>query len=199
MLNPTMRVSTAPDAGGADSGTTPRDGFGSRAFILGGIGKSSYVESDLGTAKREATELNTKVAPLERAASADAPYTINVRKELKPSTAHVATFFAVQEWEGHVTAIGDETFSARLVDVNADGDAESEEADLPLSDLSPDERLHLRCGAIFRWTIGYEIMRSRQRKRTSQIIFRQLPRWTVQEVEAARAAGSARAARIRGE
>jgi hypothetical protein len=112
--------------------------------------------------------------------------------------ARMATYHAIQEWEGYVEDIGDDVFAARLVDLTSQA-APEERAELPLADLTLEQRSELRTGAVFRFTIGYEKTPGGQRKRVSQIIFRQLPRWTQRELEDARAAGKARAHALRWE
>ena len=94
-----------------------------------------------------------------------------------------STFTPLQEWEGYVTEIGDETFTARLIDLTADSEQEEEEADFLILDLSDTDRQLLRPGAIFRWAIGYSIKRSGSKKRISSIVFRRLPAWTDREIK----------------
>jgi hypothetical protein len=112
---------------------------------------------------------------------------------------YIVSFRALQEWEGYVIAINGDTFTARLVDITAGDQAEGEDVSLPLADLTPEEQASVVVGSVLRWVIGYQITQSGQRKRASQIIFRQLPRWTRQELDNAAAEGRKRAARIRWE
>lgn len=102
------------------------------------------------------------------------------------------TYHALQEWEGHVLEIGDETFDVAIADITAGAAAPLLTTTLPLSDLTEDEKRALRSGSIFRWTIGYERTPAGQRKRVSRIIFRQLPRWTDTEIRAAKEAAASR-------
>lgn len=89
-------------------------------------------------------------------------------------------FQALQEWEGYVLSVGETTFSARLLDLTGGDEVEKEEADLLIQDLKDDDRDLLVPDAIFRWSIGYLFIGGSKR-RTSQIIFRRLPRWTDEE------------------
>jgi hypothetical protein len=91
----------------------------------------------------------------------------------------------IQEWEGYVTDIGGETFTARLTDVTAGDDVAAEEAEFPLEDVADGDRSLLKPGAVFRWTIGYLKAPTGNKKRVSQIVFRRLPQWTNRELEAA--------------
>ena len=95
------------------------------------------------------------------------------------------TFVALQEWEGHVVDIREDTFSARLVDVTAGGDLDTEEADFLVSDVEEMDHDLLKLGAIFRWTIGY-IRHGGTKIRASQVVFRRLPQWRIQELDEAR-------------
>lgn len=93
----------------------------------------------------------------------------------------------LQEWEGYVTEIGESTFAARLVDVTAGARTEEEVADFLISDLSDDDLLLLKEGAVFRWVIGYQRRRSGQKLRASQVVFRRLPAWTNRDIKDAQA------------
>lgn len=84
----------------------------------------------------------------------------------------------IQEWEGCVTEIGVDHFKARLTDLSANDETESELGEFPISDLSDDDRELLREGAILRWVIGYQVLRGGTRQRISQVVFRRLPAWT---------------------
>jgi len=97
-----------------------------------------------------------------------------------PSTAPAPTLSleALQEWEGYVTAIGDEIFRGRLIDLTAGRKIEEEEADFPICDLSDDDRELLEMGAVFRWIIGYQRAKGGTKRRVSQVTFRRLPAWT---------------------
>ena len=86
-----------------------------------------------------------------------------------------ATFYALQEWEGYVVAIGSTDFMARLVDLTGGSSYEEDEATIPLAEVSPDDITKMRQGSIFRWVIGYERSVSGTRRRVSQIVFRDLP------------------------
>ena len=122
---------------------------------------------------------------------------------LPPSTVsapRMATFHALQEWEGYVVSIEDDAFVARLVDMTAGLSYESEEATIPLQELSDHDAANLKIGGIFRWVIGYERSPEGTRKRVSQIVFRDPPRMTEGDLQASRqwAYGMVRALRTYG-
>ena len=92
------------------------------------------------------------------------------------------SFHALQEWEGYVLEEGEEEFTARLLDLTGGSMQEAEEAAIPLAEISEDDCRRLRPGSIFRWVIGYERSRSGTKRRVSQIVFRDLPATTGQDM-----------------
>ncbi len=99
---------------------------------------------------------------------------------------HTNTLHALQEWEGYVVEIGDEEFVARLIDLTAGHSHETEEADIPLAELSEDDIRRMKVGSIFRWVIGYERSPGGSKKRVSRIVFRDLPKVTESDLRRAR-------------
>lgn len=90
------------------------------------------------------------------------------------------SFVAEQEWEGYVTEIAGEEFSAHLLDLTSAG--VEEEATFSIDDVSNIHRNLLKEGAIFRWSIGYERSKGGTKKRVSSIVFRRLPAWTKRDI-----------------
>ncbi len=110
---------------------------------------------------------------------------VNAPPSVAPASRR-ATLHALQEWEGYVLeTIGDD-FVARLVDLTGGSSHEEEEAIIPLAEISDDDAAKLHVGAIFRWVIGYERAPSGTKKRVSQIVFRDLPRVTEQDLQQGR-------------
>ena len=62
---------------------------------------------------------------------------------------------AMQEWEGVVTEVHDDTVYADLIDITAGRRKADEAAEIPIGEFDKDDRLKLRRGIIFRWAIGY--------------------------------------------
>ncbi len=91
----------------------------------------------------------------------------------------------VQEWEGVVTGIGEDTFAAELADLTNLQFSKTEAADLPIEDLADDDRKLLKEGAIFRWIIGYR-ENPGNKERSSRIVFRRLPVWTEDDLTSSR-------------
>ena len=89
-----------------------------------------------------------------------------------------STLHPIQEWEGYVVEIGEMEFSARLMDLTAGHSYETEEAVIPLDEISDDDHAKIREGSIFRWVIGHERFKTGTKRRVSQIVFRDLPAMT---------------------
>ncbi len=92
-----------------------------------------------------------------------------------------ATLHALQEWEGHVVEMGDNKFVAHLTDLTAGHSHASEEATIPMAEVSGYDRHRMAVGGIFRWVIGYEQSVEGTRTRVSRIVFRDLPRMTASD------------------
>ena len=89
----------------------------------------------------------------------------------------------LQEWDGTVTEIGDDEFTAELRDLTDPTNCR-EEATFEFSTVSPDDRALLTLGAVFRWRIGYQTAASGQRRRVSQLRFIRTPTWDAPAVQA---------------
>ena len=96
----------------------------------------------------------------------------------------VIPFVPLQEWEGYVQSVGDDEFTASLLDLTNNSKAEDEEADFPIDDLTEDDKGLLKPGAVFRWLIGYRSIGG-TKERISRIVFRRLPQWTKRDLQAA--------------
>jgi hypothetical protein len=97
-----------------------------------------------------------------------------------------STFAPLQEWEGYVREIGSDSITADLVDVTANTKNITDQAEIPFEELSDADRQKLRIGSIFRWSIGYQRTTSGTKMRVSNIVFRELPRWTQKDIREAR-------------
>ena len=126
---------------------------------------------------RDMFAANTLDSPLLSPNSAVVGPVVSFPPTAKPAPRR-ATLHALQEWEGHVVDIGDDEFVARLVDLTAGRTHESEEAIIPMAEISERDASGMIVGSIFRWVIGYERSPEGTRKRVSQIVFRDLPRVT---------------------
>ena len=93
-------------------------------------------------------------------------------------------FVAMQEWEGYVTEIGENTFTAILVDLTQKENEPTEEADFEMDEISNNDRKLLKIGSVFRWAIGYNTAGSTKMK-SSFVVFRNLPAFSKKELDAA--------------
>jgi hypothetical protein len=87
-------------------------------------------------------------------------------------------FLVLQDWEGVVDSIGPETFTARLRDRTNKETYASEIAELPIADVSDDDRELFQPGAIFYMTVGRVTRASGRQDRVGRLVFRRLPAWT---------------------
>lgn len=87
-------------------------------------------------------------------------------------------FLVLQDWEGAVDSIGPETFTARLRDRTNKETYASEIAELPIADVSDDDRELLQPRAVFYMTIGRVTRASGRQDRVGRLVFRRLPAWT---------------------
>ncbi|MBN2497433.1 MAG: hypothetical protein JXR96_22770 [Deltaproteobacteria bacterium] len=94
-------------------------------------------------------------------------------------------FDVLQQYEGVVLSAGRDTFWARLTNTTCP-EADEEEGEFPLEEVSEDDRWLVKPGAIFYWYIGYHDSADRQRKRQSIIRFRRLPAYTSEDISRAR-------------
>jgi len=90
---------------------------------------------------------------------------------------------SLQKWEGYVTKISKDSILVRLIDLT-EGRPE-EEAEIPLEEISEEDKDLIREGAVFYWNIGYKDSKSGQRTRVSIIRFQRLPKWRKKEKDVA--------------
>jgi len=94
-----------------------------------------------------------------------------------------SVFLPLQEWEGVVTRILDDSFTALMADLSDRERGLQDEAEFPLSDVESDANPLLKVGSIFRWSVGYVVVDG-TRHRSSRVVFRRLPGWTKRDIEA---------------
>ena len=88
----------------------------------------------------------------------------------------------LQQWEGTVTEIGDESFVARLRDLTVLKHPE-ERAEFSVSEVHENDLPLLRVGSVFYWAVGRRHQANGQRLVTSELRFRRLPQWTQADLE----------------
>ena len=105
------------------------------------------------------------------------------------------SFRVLQAWEGVVTALGEDSFAVRLVDLV--GNMPDEEADVSFDEVSDDERELVNVGAVFLLHVGYATSEGGQRSRVAILRIRRLPVWTETELSSASKAAQQQADSIR--
>jgi hypothetical protein len=98
------------------------------------------------------------------------------------SWSRTSTFYALQEWEGYVDSVDGDQVIVRLVDLTAGERFASQKTSIPLEEFNDDDFLKLKPGSVFRWAIGYQRSGRGTKMRVSNIVFRELPRWTKSEL-----------------
>ena len=91
------------------------------------------------------------------------------------------------EWEGYVTKVGADFFEARITGIFGRGvEGETEEAVIPAAELSDANKALCQVGALFRLCVSYEKSESGQVRRFTEMVFRRLPAYRDQDLDAAR-------------
>jgi hypothetical protein len=153
-------------------------------FVENAISERLASINDLEAADSSSREAGTDVDDLGSASETYEPVLQFPELSQTKETARRARL-PIQEWEGYATEVTEDGFTAQRVDLTAEDELPTEEADFSMEDVSdPDLRL-LREGAVFRWTIGYEKSVSGTKTRISRIVFRRLPQWTTKELVSA--------------
>lgn len=88
----------------------------------------------------------------------------------------------IQQWEGAVTEVRDESFVARLRDLTNPSHPD-ELAEFAASEVHEDDLSLLSVGAVFYWAVGHLHQANGQRRLTSELRFRRLPQWTKADLE----------------
>ena len=130
----------------------------------------------------DTADINTESSPSTGPTSAEPLPTGVVR--LPVSVLEPPIEIKLQEWEGQVQEVGPYFFTAHLVDLTANETEETEEAELPIDDLTESDRSLLVPGAVFRWLIGYRYIRG-SKERFTRFVIRRLPVWTRDEIKSA--------------
>ena len=110
----------------------------------------------------------------------------NLAEKLAERSSDVASFNPLQEWDGYVIEVNENSFRARLTDITNDGAVDEDEVEIPFSELDEDSQSRLAEGRLFRWSIGYQRSRTGQKTRVSRIIVRRLPTWRREDLDVAK-------------
>jgi hypothetical protein len=91
-------------------------------------------------------------------------------------------FQVLQQWEGTVIGIEDESIIVRLRDL-AGSEVPEKRATISRDEVSDSDHNLIRVGAIFYWVVGYRIELHGQKSIVSTVKFRRLPSWTRRELK----------------
>lgn len=89
---------------------------------------------------------------------------------------------SLQRWKGYIQEVNEKTFSAKLEDLTNKGTYEI--ADFDIKDVHPDDHHLIEKGAIFYWSIVYQ-MDSGQVIKGSTIRFQRIVKWSGKNYDAA--------------
>lgn len=134
---------------------------------------NNYEPSDTA---QEGVEREAPGASTEGVARKDAIFSLESKFAL-PS--YHQQFLIEQMWEGIVTEVGTDCFVAKLVDFNT---GEEDEAEIPVTDVSDDDRELLAPGGGFYFSIGYLEGATGSVRRCAQLRFKREPSWTPDEI-----------------
>jgi len=98
-----------------------------------------------------------------------------------------ASLSPLQEWEGYVTDVTNSHAIVNLLDITAGETRANDRAEIPLEEFAESDIPKLSPGRVLRWVIGYQRSPSGTKMRVSQIVVRDLPRWTARELREAKA------------
>ena len=102
----------------------------------------------------------------------------------------------LRNWEGYVEEVREDSFIARLIDLNDQGQ-QDQEAEIYRSEVTDDDQPLLEPGAVFYWMLGYRDGPNGQRSRVSEVRFRRLPTQLDIDVRRARGKGQETVERLR--
>lgn len=103
----------------------------------------------------------------------------------KISDAPSRSFQLLQQWEGQVQQVTENSFIAVIADKTSP-ENDDEEVEIDLAEVAPDDHALVRPGSLFYWSVGYEHGRGLPRQRVSRIRFRRLPGLTMRDIARAK-------------
>ncbi|SRR6266700_2078094 len=104
----------------------------------------------------------------------------------KPQQSTKETVQVLKDWEGVVDEVNADGFVARLLDRQNRAGIDTHAAEIPFSEVAPDDLPLVQPGAIFYLTIFRSIAAHGQHERTTRMYFRRLPTWTPALLKSAR-------------
>ncbi len=142
------------------------------------------------TTDLSSTTSQTSSTTLDSAEASSILAEVQVAPLIRLPTGHgpIRRFKVLQQFEGVVTELSDDSLIAELIDLT-DKSKRREVAEIPLSEISPADQPLVEPGCVFYWIMGYETTTGGQQSRVSEIRFRRSPRWSPNEIEAIKKEG----------
>ena len=135
-----------------------------------------------------------KAVPTENGAEGSTEYVGEIEADvsplirLSPGRAPQRLFRVLQQWEGVVSEVADDTMWADLYDLT-DRSNPLEVVEIPLEEIDVADQPLLRPGSVFYWCIGYDDT-SGGRRRVSEIRVRRTPEWSQHTIDSMNAKAS---------
>ena len=102
--------------------------------------------------------------------------------ELPAPDRYVDCAITLQEWDAIVEGINNAEIVCEISRGKSGNDRERLRATIPLGEIDERDWKKAKVGARFRWWIGYERVRGGTTKRVSKFVFRDMPRWSNQDL-----------------
>jgi hypothetical protein len=96
----------------------------------------------------------------------------------------------IENWEGVVTCVEEDSFFASMRPTNSENERAEDEFEIDFDNVAEGDRELVREGAIFYLTVGVRRPRGQGPQKTTQIIFRRMPRWSPRDIERGEAAAT---------
>jgi hypothetical protein len=141
-------------------------------LVLADFPRNSEVTKELPRNSEVSTELDRSTKFLE----------LPEVKKYKPFE-YKNHFDKVQSWIGHIIAINETTFLAKIEDAN-ESSGTFEDAEFSIDDIEEEDKKLLLIGSIFYWSVGYEYRRGTKNKQ-SILRFKRLPKIDVATMDKA--------------
>ncbi len=112
----------------------------------------------------------------------------DVRRLVRLHPPHSAPrrFEVLQQWEGTIVQLTNDSFWAELSDLTTRCEP-VETVEIPFAEVSPGDKPLLAEGNVFYWSIGYEKSAAGQISRVSEIRMRRTPTWSQHGLDTIRA------------
>lgn len=105
-----------------------------------------------------------------------------LRRREPPIPTKKDRFMVLKNWEGVVTAVERETFFASMRQTNSNDRIAEDGIEIDIDNVPAGDHELVRVGAVFYLTVGISYPRGERQQKTTQLIFRRMPRWSSQDI-----------------